>query len=216
MNFSNNIATYSGKPEDIEKYIDATILLFPDCEELHCSNIGLTTLPKNIGHFKVINCSRNKLTTLDDVIYTNTVEINCSHNNIEYIYAMFPKLIILDCSFNPVGIISAKLEELYASHCPRLQILNDHLFEKMRIMDISYNSKITALPNMPNITILGTYYTNIQSFHMYKTLIVLFCNSNWNALGFIIDNEELKIYHNHFGRLTNPADKKTILEMLTT
>ena len=116
--------------------INETILkMFPNVIELCCMNNNLTSL-KGISvckHLKILNCSNNKLKTLDDCEMLE--EIVCSDNLLKSLNS------ISECK---------QLKKLVCSH-NKIKTLRNVECNQLRFLDIS-NNKLMTLDGLDNLT----------------------------------------------------------------
>lgn len=107
-----------------------------------------------------IDCSKNKITSLDNVIPDTVFDLNCSHNNIKSLDNLPPQLRVLDCSHNQIT---------------RLDFLPEGVFK----LECSYN-QICELNNLPiGIEFLFCNNNNIQSLNcLPRNIKYLYCYDN--------------------------------------
>ena len=107
-----------------------------------------------------IDCSHNKIETLDNVIPETVFDLNCSYNKIKLLDNLPPQLRVLDCSHNQIV---------------KLNSLSDGILK----LDCSYN-QIIFLNDLPNgIEFLFCNNNNIQNLNCLPYNIkYLYCYDN--------------------------------------
>ena len=95
---------------------------YSNITELHLSNKGLTQLPdlSIYTNLKVLNCSRNQITSLDNLPHTIT-KLHCSYNQITRLDNLPTILTVLDCAGNLIATLDnlpQTITELFCSGNP--------------------------------------------------------------------------------------------------
>lgn len=144
------------------------------CKSLNKSSKNLNCIILNVSRKKIdysinfldytrlckIDCSHNKIETLDDVIPETVFDLNCSYNKIKLLNNLPPQLRVLDCSHNQI-------------------IKLDFLPSGILKLDCSYNQLI-YLNDLPNgIEFLFCNNNKIQSLNCLPYNIkYLYCYDN--------------------------------------
>jgi E3 ubiquitin-protein ligase SspH2 len=71
------------------------------CEELDLSSLGIKWLPKIPTHIKILNCSRNRLTSLPR-LPRGLQELTCNNNLLTQLPTLPPNLRVVHYKNNPI------------------------------------------------------------------------------------------------------------------
>jgi hypothetical protein len=150
------------------------------CKSLNKTNKNLNCVILNISKKKIegiinfmdyvrlgkIDCSRNKIEMLDNVIPSSVFDLNCSYNKIKRLDNLPPQLRVLDCSHNQI-------------------ISLDFLPGGILKLDCSFN-QIGFLDNLPNgIEYLFCNNNKLQSLNcLPRNIRYLYCYDNEKNIDF--------------------------------
>jgi len=145
---------------------------FPNSlQEIDCSINSLVMLPTLLVGLKKLNCSGNFLTTLPS-LPSSLISLNCATNNLSYLPILSDSLATLICANNTITylpLLPKGLQRLdcYNNQLVTLPILSDSLISlncfdnhihclpklpsKLSYVRFDYLSKISCIPNIPNI-----------------------------------------------------------------
>jgi len=140
---------------------------FPNLQEFHCSNNGLTFLPNNMNfpNLTVFDCSVNKLTLLpDNMNFPNLQTFHCVHNKSTLLpdNMNFPNLQHFNCSYNKLTLLPdnmnfPNLQEFYCYYNQLISLPNNMNFPNLQKLYCS-NNKLILLPYNMN-------FYNLQHFN---------------------------------------------------
>lgn len=102
-----------------------------DISEMDCSNRGIESLEglKIFRNLENLNCSGNRLTTIDVSFLTYLKSLDCSNNNIQNLdLRLLKNLENVDCRDNPIQSIQRPQNSLAIILCPDNK-LNDGYLE---------------------------------------------------------------------------------------
>jgi Leucine-rich repeat (LRR) protein len=193
--------------DDYTKYIQAgspvnnevTELILKTCRLEHIGQLNLPNLKK-------INCSNNNINNLNslDNLY-NLEELDCSYNRIETLENLnLPNLQLLKCAFNRIlSLQNLNFPNLKYFHCSdnRINNIKDCDFTSLEEFYCFYN-KIERLENLnfPRLKKIYCFSNLISEIHLnLPELRILDCASNKiSSLTNIVAHnlEELKCYNN--------------------
>ena len=142
---------------------------FTNLRVLNCSKNKLTSLPELNNNLHVLNCSCNKLKSLPE-LKNNLHVLNCSCNKLTSLPLLNDNLQELNCSNNELTILPVlnnNLQKIFCSfnQLTKLPLLNNNLL----ILYCSCN-ELTNLPVLNNnLTQLHCSYNNIEYLMFNET-----------------------------------------------
>lgn len=113
-----------------------------------------------------IDCSRNKIEQLDNVIPDTVFDLNCSHNKIKSLDNLPPQLKVLDCSYNlltRLDFLPGGILKLDCSYNNIIQL--DDLPNGVEFLFCN-NNKISSLNNLPGCLKYLYCYDNIKNIEL--------------------------------------------------
>ena len=184
---------------------------FPKLQELYISSTKIESIDKRYQNQLIIleiSESSFKINKEDIWLKLETLHAdNCNITNITNL--IFPNLMYLNCSFNPINkIVNMKfLKELIADHCHLIEL--DNL---PNITNISVcNNKLTKIPLLKNVKFLDCSKNSIIDIQMSDTIIKLY--ASYNLLKSIELSPSLKELDISFNMISN-IPKNNIHELI--
>jgi len=177
------------KENNEEEYLDLALLnlsIIPCVFEtslkfLFISDNNLITLGNlsNLVNLKALDCSNNKLTSLNN-LPKNLTELICSHNNLNTLDCSYlPYLQILDCGYNEMSFLN------YGNNLKMLECENNKLTTLHPTKSTTtlitlhcHNNFLTTLPNYKILKFLNCSKNQITKLCDYKMLEELYCDNN--------------------------------------
>lgn len=113
-----------------------------------------------------IDCSRNKIEQLDNVIPDTVFDLNCSHNKIKSLDNLPPQLKVLDCSYNLLTRLDFLPGGILKLDCSYNNII--HLDDLPNGVEFLFcnNNKISSLNNLPRCLKYLYCYDNIKNIEL--------------------------------------------------
>ena len=113
-----------------------------------------------------IDCSRNKIEQLDNVIPDTVFDLNCSHNKIKSLDNLPPQLKVLDCSYNMLTRLDFLPGGILKLDCSYNNIIQlDDLPNGVEFLFCN-NNKISSLNNLPRCLKYLYCYDNIKNIEL--------------------------------------------------
>lgn len=113
-----------------------------------------------------IDCSRNKIEHLDNIIPDTVFDLNCSYNKITSLDNLPPQLKVLDCSHNLLSRLDYLPGGILKLDCSYNDIIQlDDLPNGVEFL-FCFNNKISSLNNLPRCLKYLYCYNNITNIEL--------------------------------------------------
>jgi len=177
------------KENNEEEYLDLAFLnltvipcvLETSLQFLFISDNQLITLGNlsNLINLKALDCSNNKLTSLNN-LPKNLTELICSHNNLNTLDCSYlPYLQILDCGHNEMTFLNYG-NSLKLLECEKNKLTTLHPTKSLLTLSTlhCHNNSLISLPNYKVLKFLNCSKNQITVISNYEMLEELYCDNN--------------------------------------
>ena len=130
-------------------------------DELNVSNMGISDLSgiQFFTHLTTLKCSKNNLTTLEDVLPDSLRFLDCEYNKLTLLPALPHGLNVLLCSGNQLTALPALPSQIDIIHCSNNQLTQLPAFPNSFSTLAADSNKIAVLPAIPD----SLYYISITN-----------------------------------------------------